>query len=212
MAASTDVRFGLSYGWSLGESGWNTGMDANLLKIAHAGVHLSVKDRDLTAPPGSPASGDTYIVGASATGAWATHDGKIALWDGAAWVFHTPRLGWVAYIEDEEVVSVFKASWSAGQPTNERATISMATDANKTATAAEAASRILSVTSTVSLTATRNVILPLTPRQWTVFNGTTGAQSIQFIGPTGTGITVANGKRAILYSDGTNIVRVTPDA
>lgn len=115
MAASTDVRFGLSYGWSLGESGWNTGMDANLLKIARAGVHLSVKDRDLTAPPGSPANGDTYIVGASATGAWATHDGKVAVWDGSAWVFYTPRIGWVTYIEDEEKLSAFKAAgWSAG--------------------------------------------------------------------------------------------------
>lgn len=115
MAASTDVRFGLSYGWSLGESGWNTGMDANLLKIARAGVHLSVKDRDLTAPPGSPANGDTYIVGASATGDWATHDGKVAVWDGSAWVFYTPRIGWVTYIEDEEKLSAFKAAgWSAG--------------------------------------------------------------------------------------------------
>lgn len=87
----------------------------------------------------------------------------------------------------------------------------MTADSNKTVTAAEAAADILSVTSTLSLTVTRNVVLPLTARQWTVFNGTTGAQSLQFIGATGTGVTVANGKRAVLYSDGTNIVRVTPD-
>lgn len=115
MAASIDPRFGLYYGWALGESGWNTGMDANLLKIAQAGVHLSVKDRDLTAPPGSPAAGNTYIVGASATGAWATHGGKVAVWDGAAWVFYPPRVGWVAYIEDEQKLSAYKvAGWSAG--------------------------------------------------------------------------------------------------
>lgn len=115
MSASIDERFGLSYGWSLGESGWNTGMDANLLKIARAGVHLSVKDRDITAPPGAPASGDTYIVGTSATGDWATHDGEVAVWDGADWVFYVPRIGWVTYIEDEEVLSVFKSGgWSAG--------------------------------------------------------------------------------------------------
>lgn len=115
MAAQTEGRFGLQYGWSLGESGWNTGMDANMLKIARAGVHLSVKDRGLTAPPGSPANGDTYIVGASATGAWATHDGKVAVWDGSAWVFYAPRIGWVTYIEDEEKLSAFKAAgWSAG--------------------------------------------------------------------------------------------------
>ena len=115
MAASTDVRFGLFYGWSLGESGWNTGMDENLLKIARVGVHLSIKDRDLTAPPGSPAAGDTYIVGESATGDWETHDKEVAVWGGSDWVFYAPRTGWVAYIEDEEKLSVFKAAgWSAG--------------------------------------------------------------------------------------------------
>lgn len=211
MAAITEGRFGLLYGWVLGESGWNTGMDLNLLKLARAGVHLSIKDRDLTAPPGSPATGDSYIVGAAPTGAWAAQANSVAVWDGTAWVFYVPRLGWRCYIEDEEVVSVFKTSWSAGESINARAAISMTADANKTPTAAEAASDILSVTSTLSLTATRNVVLPLTARQWTVFNGTTGAQSLQFIGATGTGITVANGKRAVLYSDGTNIVRVTAD-
>lgn len=115
MPASTDVRFGLSYAWPLGESGWNTGMDENLLKLARAGVHLSVKDRDLTAPPGSPANGDTYIVGASATAAWATHDGKITVWDGAAWVFYTPRTGWIAFVEDEvKLCAYYSSAWSAG--------------------------------------------------------------------------------------------------
>jgi len=51
----------------------------------------------------------------------------------------------------------------------------------------------------------------LKPRQWTVFNNTAGGFGLQFIGATGTGITVAAGKRAILYADGTNIVRVTAD-
>ena len=63
----------------------------------------------------------------------------------------------------------------------------------------------------MSLTATRNVVVPLAVRQWTVYNGTTGAQSLQFIGASGTGVTVTNGKRAIIYADGTNVVRVTAD-
>lgn len=87
----------------------------------------------------------------------------------------------------------------------------MAADANITLTQAEANNDILQITSSVALTVTRNVVLPLAAQQWTVYNGTTGAQSLQFIGATGTGITVANGKRAIVYSDGTNVVRVTPD-
>lgn len=115
MAAQTDVRFGLQYGWALGEGNWNTGMDANLLKLARVGVHLSVKDRDLATPPASPVAGDTYIVATSGTGAWAAKDGQVAVWSGSAWVFYAPRLGWVTYIEDEEKLSAYKAAgWSAG--------------------------------------------------------------------------------------------------
>ena len=91
-----------------------------------------------------------------------------------------------------------------------RQVVNMASDANKTLTQAEARSPILEITST-TLTTTRNIVLPLVPKQWTVFNNTTGGQSIQFIGASGTGITVANAKRAIIYADATNIVRVTAD-
>ena len=83
----------------------------------------------------------------------------------------------------------------------------LASDANYTLTQAEARNQILQFTGT--LTATRNMVLPLTPRQWTVYNGT--GQSLQFIGASGTGVTVATLKRAIIYADGTNIVRVTAD-
>jgi hypothetical protein len=115
MASSTEQRSGLKYGWSLGESGWNSEMDANLLAIGRFAFHLSVKDRDLATPPGSPAQGDSYIVATSPTGAWAGNAGKVALWTGSAWVFGTPRIGWVAYIEDEEKLTAYKAGgWSAG--------------------------------------------------------------------------------------------------
>lgn len=83
------------------------------------------------------------------------------------------------------------------------------TDANTTLTFAEIRNQILEFTGT--LTAARNIVLPLKPRQWTVFNNTTGGFGLQFIGTTGAGITVAAGKRAIVYADGTNIVRVTAD-
>lgn len=82
------------------------------------------------------------------------------------------------------------------------------TDANATLTQAEAACSVLTFTG--SLTTTRNIVVPLVgKRQWTVYNGT--GQSLQFIGATGTGITVATLKHAIVRSDGTNIVRVTAD-
>lgn len=115
MPASTEPRSGLKHSWSLGESGWNTDMDNNLKSVGRFAYHLSIKDRNLATPPGSPASGDTYIVAASPTGAWVGHADKVAIWDGAAWVFGVPRIGWVAYIEDEEKLTAYKSGgWSAG--------------------------------------------------------------------------------------------------
>jgi hypothetical protein len=95
---------------------------------------------------------------------------------------------------------------------NTRIVRQLTSDANYTAVQSDYQAKILEITSSVSLTATRNIVVPIiSGYQWTVFNNTTGAQSIQFIGATGTGVTIANGKRAIIYADGTNIVRVTPD-
>lgn len=88
----------------------------------------------------------------------------------------------------------------------------MGSDANAILTGDQARGAAINITSSVSLTATRNIILSfLSPRLLFVYNGTTGSQSLTFIGPSGTGITVANGKRAILATDGTNVVRWTAD-
>jgi len=114
MAATTEPRSGIKYGWGLGFNGWHTEMDDNLKLLGRFGFHLSVKDKDLSAPPGSPAAGDAYIVAASATGAWAGKDGQIAVYDGAAWAFGVPRAGWLANVEDEDVLYKRGASaWAA---------------------------------------------------------------------------------------------------
>lgn len=64
-----------------------------------------VVDKDLTAPPGSPANGSMYIVAASATGAWSGQSGKLAYWLAtvAAWTFITPADGWSVWVTDEAV-------------------------------------------------------------------------------------------------------------
>jgi len=80
-------------------------------------------------------------------------------------------------------------------------------DANTTLTAAQARNDVLSFTGT--LTAQRDIVVPLAPQQWTVRNGTT--QALQVIGATGTGVVVATSRTAILYADGTNILRATAD-
>lgn len=78
-------------------------------------AQLAVLDRDLATPPGSPATGARYIVAASPTGAWSGKAGQIAAWDGAAWLFHAPEPGWLAFLVDENGLVVWTGS--AWQPT-----------------------------------------------------------------------------------------------
>jgi hypothetical protein len=67
--------------------------------------HYLVVDKDLTAPPGSCADGAQYIVASPATGAWAGHEGDIAIAVGAnaanGWYFREPEEGVFAWVQDE---------------------------------------------------------------------------------------------------------------
>jgi hypothetical protein len=101
--------------------------------------------------------------------------------------------------------------WVALPAVDQRLALSITSDANVTLTAAQARCQIIDATSSVSLTATRNVVVPLAPALRVVYNGTTGGQSIQVIGASGTGVTIANGKTALVYADGTNVRRASAD-
>jgi hypothetical protein len=65
--------------------------------------HLILKDRDLATPPGSPADGETYLIAASATGAWAGQDGNIAYRLNTAWKIFAPIEGLTAWVNDEDM-------------------------------------------------------------------------------------------------------------
>ena len=65
---------------------------------------------------------------------------------------------------------------------------------------------VLNVTSTGSLTATRDLIVPTIEKQYFVWNNTSGGQSIVVKTSAGTGITVPNGAKMVLFADGTNVV------
>ena len=77
------------------------------LRILDAVVMLAVKDRDLSAPPGSPSDGDRYLVKPTGSGAFAGKDQQIAHYRDGAWAFHSPRAGWVCFVEDEDALLVF---------------------------------------------------------------------------------------------------------
>lgn len=82
------------------------------IRALDALVQLSVLDRDLTGPPGSPVDGDRYIVAAVATDEWSGKENQIAAWQDNAWVFFAPAEGWLAWIADEDVLLVWDgADW-----------------------------------------------------------------------------------------------------
>jgi hypothetical protein len=70
----------------------------------------------------------------------------------------------------------------------------------------QARSMALNITSSVTLTATRNVICPNVSKLYVVKNATTGGQSIVIKTSAGAGITVANGATNIILCNGTNVV------
>ena len=87
--------------------------------------------------------------------------------------------------------------------------IVFATDANHTMTYPEmsGSSGFILVTSSTALSATRNLVAPLVKGfTWAIENSTAGSHSIQVIGATGTGVTIANGYTLTVYCDGTNYV------
>jgi hypothetical protein len=87
------------------------------LRMLDAFVQLAVLDRDLASPPASPAEGSRYIVAVDATDDWAGHEDEISAWQDGAWVFHTPRAGWLAWLNDEERLVGFNgAEWVEPSP------------------------------------------------------------------------------------------------
>jgi len=59
---------------------------------------------------------------------------------------------------------------------------------------------------TGAITANINVIVPATVQQYWIDNSTTGSFTLTVKTSAGTGVAISQGERAILYSDGTNVV------
>lgn len=84
------------------------------IRAVDALLQLAVLDRNLLAPPGQPAEGDRYIVGASPAGAWSGHAQEIAAYQDGGWIFYVPREGFTAWIADEQVQAVWSGTqWAA---------------------------------------------------------------------------------------------------
>jgi hypothetical protein len=98
-------------------------------------------------------------------------------------------------------------AWVAPAYLPGRASVAV-TAADVTLTAADARCRYL--TTTGVLTGNRSVIVP-DIWEGIVYCSNSGAFATTFKTAAGSGVVVAQGKRAILLADGSNVVRVTPD-
>lgn len=58
-----------------------------------------IESTALTAPPGSPNDGEVYYVAATATGAWAGEDGRLAVRVNAGWHFVDVWTGMHAWVD-----------------------------------------------------------------------------------------------------------------
>ncbi|HKS27379.1 MAG TPA: DUF2793 domain-containing protein [Pyrinomonadaceae bacterium] len=76
-------------------------------KIAGLDWQESVKDKDLAAPPASPATDDRYLILPAGAGAWAGKTNSIAEWNGTAWDFTAPDEGTAVFVEDENMAYLF---------------------------------------------------------------------------------------------------------
>lgn len=118
-------------------SGWGSAMNRNLRAIDFF-LQPRVLDSALTAPPGSPAFGDGYIIAASATGAWAGKDNQITVWNGTAWEFYVPANGfsvWVLSTKKRYIMydGVWTTTMYTGNVSNESGSLFLISKATTTA-------------------------------------------------------------------------------
>lgn len=99
MASRAAPGLGLQTDWNLGEDGWKTGMDANLLDLS---VLVNTRILAFVATlPDAPVDGDAYVV---TTGGNAK---KIAVRDLGVWKFWTPKSGYEIFNLDDQRNYVF---------------------------------------------------------------------------------------------------------
>ncbi|WP_185982850.1 DUF2793 domain-containing protein [Aureimonas mangrovi] len=76
-------------------------------------VQLAVIDRDRTVPPEHPTEGERHIVADGASGVWAGQERGVATWRDGAWLIVRPRIGWLAFVEAEDLFCRFvDGGWS----------------------------------------------------------------------------------------------------
>jgi hypothetical protein len=99
-----------------------------------------------------------------------------------------------------------RAPWRPGYVSHNAAVT--VTTADVTLSAAQARARRIVVTG--AMTAARNLVVP-NDGEWIIDCQTTGGFALTVKTAGGSGVAIANAKRALVFADGTNVVRITPD-
>ncbi|MFN7050773.1 MAG: DUF2793 domain-containing protein, partial [Gemmobacter sp.] len=104
------------------------------LRVLDLLVQLAVTSRQVTEPPGGLPDGARYIVPPGATGVFAGHVGKIALWEYSYWSFVPALPGWQAEVLDESIRVVFDGTdWIGPEAQMQRVLgLGVSTDADET--------------------------------------------------------------------------------
>ncbi|MEM9733856.1 MAG: DUF2793 domain-containing protein [Pseudomonadota bacterium] len=83
------------------------------IRTLDAVVQISVSSRAMAEPDANPAEGDRYLVPAGATGDFSGQDHALAAYQDEGWIFRQPQNGWLAWVEDENLLAVFDGTaWS----------------------------------------------------------------------------------------------------
>lgn len=77
------------------------------LRMVDSLLHISVIAQNVDAPPAEPEAGARYCLSTEPTGDWAGEGGKLAVFEDGAWVFYTPKTGWILWDMTESAVFVF---------------------------------------------------------------------------------------------------------
>jgi hypothetical protein len=183
-----------------------------------AAVLLTIKDRDLTAPPGGESDGDRYLVGASATAAWSGHDGEIAAYY-CGWIFFTVLEGWRMWVDDENKLLIYNGSaWVevSVKDTNDSSRMSVEATITASTTQSQGQQPLTKEINEVSVCANANdvVTLPSAVAGLLCIIANNGAQTLQIYPASGdniqgtgvdTSVTLAAGARVEYYAyDATN--------
>lgn len=91
------------------------------LQLLDVIVAAAIEGPPLSAPPGSPAIGNCYLVGSSPTGAWAGRQNELAAFTSGGWRFVAPREGMVALVKSSGETAAFRGgAWEVGTVTGSR--------------------------------------------------------------------------------------------